>query len=248
MHPIKAIIIAIVAACTSAQATLYDYSFNGINTLIPDGDPNGYANSQTVPNLGGNETSQIVDVNVQVNITGGYNGDLYGYLVHDSGFAILLNRVGKTANNDIGYANTGFNVTFDDQAATDIHLYQATSYSLNGNGALLGSWKPDGRNVDPDDVLDTSPRTALLSSFNGLNASGAWTLFLADDSFGDQSTLVSWDLQISVVPEPIAWALIIFGSVAATIAIAVKQIRRREQLAAKLEFNTPRLSSHPTAH
>ena len=30
-----------------------------------------------------------------LNLSGGWNGDLYAYLVHNSGFAVLLNRVGR---------------------------------------------------------------------------------------------------------------------------------------------------------
>jgi hypothetical protein len=47
----------------------------------------------------------------------------------------------------------------------------------------------------------TSP-TALLSSFNGLNPNGTWTLFIADVSGGDVTTVTSWGLDIAAVPEP----------------------------------------------
>jgi len=48
-------------------------------------------------------------------------------------------------------------------------------------------------------------------SFNGLNPNGTWTLFFADLSGGDASTLVSWGLDIAAVPEPTTWALVGFG-------------------------------------
>jgi hypothetical protein len=41
----------------------------------------------------------ITDVNVGLQLSGGWNGDLYAYLVHSSGFAVLLNRVGRGTGN-----------------------------------------------------------------------------------------------------------------------------------------------------
>ena len=75
---------------------------------------------------------------------------------------------------------------------------------------LTGQWEPDGRNIDPSLVLDTTGRTARLDVFNGLNASGDWTLYFADVSSGGTSTLNGWGMQITAtaVPEPRAYALI----------------------------------------
>ncbi|MCX6896502.1 MAG: PEP-CTERM sorting domain-containing protein, partial [Verrucomicrobia bacterium] len=51
----------------------------------------------------------------------------------------------------------------------------------------------------------------LNSTFTTMNTGGTWTLFLADMATGDQSTLVSWGLNVSVVPEPATWALAVFA-------------------------------------
>jgi hypothetical protein len=77
-----------------------------------------------------------------------------------------------------------------------------------------GIYQPDGRNVNPltpGSVLGSTPSTTPLSSFNGLNPSGNWTLFIADVSGGDVSTVTSWGLDIASVPEP---ASLVEGSVA----------------------------------
>ncbi len=42
----------------------------------------------------------------------------------------------------------------------------------------------DGRGSDPLVALNTDPRAAMLSSFNGLPAKGSWTHFIADQSAG----------------------------------------------------------------
>ncbi|MSU58847.1 MAG: PEP-CTERM sorting domain-containing protein [Pedosphaera sp.] len=212
--------VLLLAALTgAAHATLYTYNFStGFNNagVIPDGNVTGWSDTRNVPNsftLGLNDTSQIVDVNVRLNVTGGYNGDLYGYLVHSSGFAVLLNRVGKTSGDAFGYGDAGMNVTFNDQTAEtiDIHSYQTVG-GYNASFITGGAqWRPDGRNVDPATVLDSDSRTALLTSFNPTTADGNWTLFLADMAGGDVSTVASWGLDISVVPEPVTVALGAFG-------------------------------------
>ena len=46
--------------------------------------------------------------------TGPFNGDIYCYLTHSSGHTVLLNRVGRRTSSDLGYADGGFNLTFDD--------------------------------------------------------------------------------------------------------------------------------------
>jgi subtilisin-like proprotein convertase family protein len=52
----------------------------------------------------------------------------------------------------------------------------------------------------------------MLSSFNGMDPNGQWTLFIADTSAGGEGTLVNWGMQITTVPEPSMAALIaVFG-------------------------------------
>ena len=190
----------------SARAALYTYDFNGINTVIPDGDVAGLSDTHSISGVAGH----ITDISVTVNISGGYNGDLYGYLVSDSGFAILLNGIGRTGANPYGSPGSGMVVTFNDVTGTDIHYAPGTFGT-----PLTGTWASDGRNVDPVNALDTDPRTATLSSFTGGNPNGNWTLFLADTSPIGEGTLNSWSLslEVSTVPEPTTWALAGFGLV-----------------------------------
>jgi subtilisin-like proprotein convertase family protein len=193
-----------LALVVSVNATTTLYPSGTLNATIPDGNVSGYQNTINV--VDGRPSPWVTDVNVKLNISGGYNGDLYVYLSHGSGFSVLLNRVGRTAGDSFGYSDAGFNITLDDSAASDIH-----NYGGNGGAQLTGTWQPDARNVDPATVLNTSTRNAHLSSFNNLDPNGAWTLFVADMSSGDQSMLVSWELEITAVPEPAHIALGIFG-------------------------------------
>ncbi len=199
------------------------------NLLIPDGSALGVADTHVLTS----QIGTISEVRITLNITGApgagdaFNGDFYAYLTHGTGFAVLLNRPGRTAGNPFGYADTGFNVTFDDSpAGADIHNYQLVTNP--GGGALSGIWSTDGRAVDPASVLDTTLRTASLASFNNLDPNGAWTLFVADVSPLGVGRLVSWQLEITgnSVPEP-GTGLAGVVSIAAGVCAAFSRRRRR---------------------
>lgn len=191
--------LVLLASPTIAATTIVDWT---VNTSVPDNNPVGLADTRTIS---GSTILGITQVDLRLEFSGGWNGDLYAYLTHSSGFAIALNRPGKTSGNTIGSGASGMTITLSDSAATDIH-------SMPGSGYITGTWQPDARNTDPDFVLDTDPRTAFLSSFNGLTADGNWTLFVSDLSAGDQSTLVGWGLTITgIVPEPSRALLLMLG-------------------------------------
>ena len=205
------IFIVLAAGLATGRAALTEtFSFSGINRAVPDGNPAGMIDGRTISSA----ITSISSITVGLNISGGYNGDLYITLQHSSGFSVLLNRTGKTVGDAYGYGDSGFNIRFDDAAANDVHNYQAST--MPGAGLpLTGTWQPDARNIDPADVTSASTRSAYLSSFQGLSAGGTWTLFVADTvSGGGTPTLNSWDLEITGVPEPTTIALGIFGGLA----------------------------------
>lgn len=141
-------------------------------------------------------TITLVEVTLTIEGVSAWNGDYYAYLHHEGGTSILLNRIGKTASNTIGSGTVGLQITLSDQAENDIHDVTASS------GMLTGSYQPDARNVDPDVAVNTTSRTAFLSTFQGMAADGEWTLFIADMSGGDQAVLVNWGLKITGAPIP----------------------------------------------
>ena len=74
-----------------------------------------------------------------------------------------------------------------------------------GGSQLTGTWVPDGRAIDPassGSTFDSTSPTATLGSFTGNNPNGTWDFFLADLAPGDQSTLVSFGVTVTTVPEP----------------------------------------------
>ena len=164
-----------------------------VNTNIPAGNPTGLLPTTVVSGLSGT----IQDLTVTLDITNGFNGDLYAYLSFQSGYAVLLNSIGKDTSNPYGSGSSGMQLILNDNAATDVHLA-----SVPDGDMLVGTWQPDGRETNPQFVLPTDARTAMLGSFNNLNPNGTWTLFIADMATGYQSTLVNWQLTITTVPEP----------------------------------------------
>ena len=212
--------LMLLTVISVARATFYSYEMNSGSVLIPDGNIVGITSSTNVsgiPHPGGDGTTPVItDVNVRLNITGGYNGDLYGYLqLHDelnqTVLTVLLNRVGTGSGSEpqitFGYSTSGMNVKLDDAAAASIHGV--------ANPTSGASYQPDSG-------------AGSLADFNDYLANGTWTMFLADRSGGGgQSTLVSWGLDINVVPEPTTWALIIFGAGVAG-QFLIRRFRRQQ--------------------
>jgi hypothetical protein len=192
----------------SAQAALYSFVFNsGFANLgnVPDGNLSGWSDQRS---LSGILYNHITDVQVKLNLNGGYNGDLYAYISHDTVLIPLLNRVGVGTGNPFGSSDSGFDVTFT-ATGSDVHLASA------GGGQLTGTYKADGRQISPisaASAFDPSG-TIALSAYNDLNPNGDWWLFIADVSGGGGTSHInSWEVDIAAVPEPIEWALGIFAT------------------------------------
>lgn len=205
---------ALLAACAPTLTAQISASYSASPNLgIPDGSTVGVVSTIQVA---GSSILEVSSIQVNLNISGGFNGDYHAYLVHTlpngnpAGIVTLLNRTGRTSGNSFGYGDSGFNVTFADGAVNgDIHLYQLITNP--GGGALSGLWQPDGRPDSPFTVTDSSPRTEFFSAFNGVAADGTWSLFIADVSSLGTGTFVSWGMTIVGVPEPSTWAAGVLG-------------------------------------
>lgn len=218
------------ASTVHAATVMQTFDFNSIGINVPDGIGTGVVNVRSVASA----IQEITDLSVSLHLSGGaapgftgINGDLYAYVQHDSGFAVLLNRPGMDGTNPFGYFDPGgINVVFDDLGVNgDVHHYQDEGiFALSG--PLTGTFQPDGRNIDSlfstPAAVNAAPRVAMLSTFDGLDASGNWTLYV-EDMFGDGSQFVleSWSLHITgndsltTVPEPkTALPVLIVGVVA----------------------------------
>ena len=225
---IKPITLALLLTGLPAfgQVTLTS-SWTG-SQAIPDNDATGIAYNFNLTD----PATVIQNVSVTLNLSGGWNGDLYAYLSHGTESAVLLNRVGVSAGNADGYGNTGFSVTLSGSTLADIHNYQALSPSYNGSGQLTGTWGADGRSISPNSsglTFDSAPRNATLSTLNGTDPNGSWTLFIADVSGGFTSTLNGYTVDVAAVPEPAETALVM-GAILGLTALVLKKRNNKAQL------------------
>jgi len=170
----------------AARAAIELDATSAANTAVPDGNPVGITSSLT---LSGPFVGVVTAVNVDLDITGGYNGDLYGYLEYQdvnssTATEILLNRIGTSASDSFGSSGSGFNnIELSDSGTVNGSIHGAA-------GIPTGTWLADSA-------------YSLNGTFGGMAAQGTWTLFLADMSVGGgTSTLESWGLDIIAVPEP----------------------------------------------
>lgn len=208
------LLTGLLGVSLSTSAALYNSGFEN-GGLIPDGNLSGWSDTRTVSGL----LPVIDSVSVTLNLSGGYNGDLYAYLSYGGSQLVLLNRVGVGTGTEptysFGYSGAGFTGLVLQDGASDIHTY--------GGGVGSGTYSADGRDVSPlaaPATLYGTSQDTFAGTFGGANPNGDWTLFFADVSVGGgQSQLLDWSLDITAVPEPTTWALGIFGGLAGLIGI-----------------------------
>ena len=215
-------ILLLAMTATVTRATLqpilyYSQTFSG--GTIADGNPVGQAFSGVFDNAGVQD--QVVDLTVGLNVTGGFNADLYAYLVAPNGTLVVLLDQPGVGVDGIGATGTGMNITLQGSgfnssltpglvtSATQGLIQTVTSGSvLSGTYTAAGSFGGiGGPQLDP----------------TGSAANGVWTLFFADlNSGGGNETLNSWTLNLAVVPEPVDLALGLF----VTMLLALAGIKR----------------------
>jgi len=186
---------ALLATAMNSKSSLYAVG------SITDGNPVGASFTGTYDGAASGATVDSLTVNLSV--SGGYNGNLFSYLVAPNGtMVVLLNQPGVTGGNPFGYAGSGMNVTLLDSASGSIQTTMETAGStISGNYQAAGS----------------------LANFNGSVADGTWTLFFADEvAGGGQATLTGWSLGITAVPEPVNVAMGCF----VVILLAIAGVRR----------------------
>jgi len=184
----KLILLAVVLASVSAaHAIIYSTNWNSgfANAgVVPDNNFSGWSDSRSVSTM---PAGTFTSLSVNLQLSGGWNGDLYAYLVHDSGFTVLLDHVGVGVSgvSAYGYGDAGMNLTLA-ATGTSIHQY-------GGNATFSGS---------PSGTFQTDNTSGSLASFLSTSPNGTWSLFLADTSGGSVSTVQNWGLQMDIVAVP----------------------------------------------
>ena len=178
----------LLATAVAANATIYTTNWNSgfANAgIVPDSNFSGWSDSRTVSTM---PAGTLMAVAVNLELSGGWNGDLYAYLVDRSGFSVLLDRIG---GGPFGDNHAGMNVTFADDGTAfgttqgDINLYA-------GIPNQSGLWNADNLGIGG----------GSLGSFLSTSPNGTWSLFIADLSAGGVTTVANWGLQMDIVAVP----------------------------------------------
>ena len=223
--------LAISASCLApAGAAIFtntwDSGFTASGVIPTDG--NGWWDTRSISGLSGTLVSVAVRLHLVEALPEGNNSDLFAYLSHGGQTVILLNRMGRTAANPDGYLDPGMDITLGDSAGTDVHLCGGAT----GFVELMGTWQPDGRDIDPTSsgaAFDAAARQnsgAPLGLLNGLDPNGDWTIYFSDQGAAGQSTVASWGLDIEAVPEPVSVALGVFGTTTALLVVGRRACQR----------------------
>ena len=178
------------------------------NPTIVDGNP-GYviANSMDLTSAG--LGSSLSTLTVTLNISGGMNNGLYGYVIAPNGATITLMNQPGVGVDGFGATGSGMNITLLSSTAGGGY---SSIQNVTSGSALSGSY------------LAYSD----FSAFNGVNPNGSWTLYFSDTiAGGGNATLNGWSLDITAVPEPVNVALGMFGGLFAVMGL-VNLVRRRK--------------------
>ena len=200
---------------TPSGGGVYTVGASGLGQIIPDNDATGvgYALSFGIGGL------HISDIKVSLNISGGWNGDLYAYLSHGSDYVVLLNRVGAVTSGADGYGTSVLNILLE---PVTTHAGIADIHTVQNPASSPTPYAADGRTLYYDDTSRSQTLDVFLSG-GGVDPNGDWTLFFADRAAVGTATLAGWSLEITAVPEPVNIALGCFAGLFLVAAL----IRRR---------------------
>ncbi|UKK86211.1 proprotein convertase P-domain-containing protein [Sphingopyxis sp. BSN-002] len=120
--------------------------------------------------------AQVSDVNIGVQLTHTYRGDIRATLTSPSGTVVnLITNVGTSADN--------LNVLFDDSAAASV-----STHTSNDNTTAA---PPYQRTFRPE---------GSLADFNGQGSAGTWQLSICDSLSGDSGSFARAHLYLTTVP------------------------------------------------
>jgi len=121
--------------------------------------------------------AQVTDVNIGVQFTHTYRGDVRATLTSPSGTVVnLITNIGTSTDN--------LNVLFDDSAAASITTHTSNNDSTATAPPYQRTFRPQG----------------TLASFNGEGSAGTWQLTICDSLNGDSGAFTRSDLTLTTVP------------------------------------------------
>jgi len=150
------------------------------NVAIPDSNINGITDSLVV-----SDSAILTDLNVYVNATHTWVGDLIFVLTHETtGTSVTIIDRSGSPSSSFGCSGDNIDAILDDEAASPVE-----SECSAGTPTINGTFTPNNP----------------LSAFDGEDLSGTWTLTVSDNASPDPGTLVSWGLVPTLVPRVSVW-------------------------------------------
>lgn len=144
---------------------------NSTVTSIPDNNPGGTTSIINVADGG-----TIDDVTVDLAVSHTWVGDLIVSVSHGGTSVTLMDQPGVPAST-FGCSGNNISANFSDAGGGTVEaVCPATDPVLNGTFQAVTS----------------------LSAFDGLDASGNWTLSISDNASGDTGSLTEWCLNLSI--------------------------------------------------
>jgi subtilisin-like proprotein convertase family protein len=149
---------------------------DSVDVTVPDANPTGInSNPITASGVTGSMISTTID-SVCFNMTHTWDSDMDIYLVAPSGTQMLLVE---------GEGGSGDN-------------FVSTCFSPNATVPIVGALAPLTGTFIPEDPLG-------FGVFNGENANGNWSLFMADGAGGDVGVLQDWSIWFSGAGYSYSW-------------------------------------------
>ncbi|MBB6426693.1 proprotein convertase P-domain-containing protein [Sphingopyxis sp. JAI128] len=162
-----------LASNPAAAQTTTSYGNTTTGTISESATP---CTSPMVRNFTVAANAQVTDVDIGVQLTHTYRGDLRATLVSPSGTVVnLITNIGTSADN--------LNVLFDDSAAASITTH-TTNDATVAAPPYQRSFRPQGS----------------LADFNGEDGTGIWQLIICDSLNGDSGAFARSDLLLTTVP------------------------------------------------
>ena len=199
----KIAVLALVAFAGAAQAqTLF-----GAGASIPDNNPAGVNGGDIVfaAPLG---TIQTVSFGMQ-GLTHTWLGDLIATVTYtpNTGSAIsvnLFNRIGLPPAGAGDSSDFGGDYTFSDSGAD---LWAAASAAGAAAAVAAGDYRATG--------AGSGAAIDLTTLFAGADATGTWSLNVADRAGADVGAFTGWSVTLTSIPAPSALALMGLGGLVA---------------------------------
>lgn len=129
---------------------------------------------------------------------------------------IVFSDVGGT-----GAATGPFTFVLSDAGATflpDAGPFASGTFKPTNESTAQDSFPapaPAGPYGNPGGATVGAGSATFASVFGGTDPNGTWSLYIVDDtpnSGGETGSIISWSLNITAVPEPSTWALLIAGT------------------------------------